>query len=227
MRIAAAVLILGACGGLAVCARDQAEPRDAAAMPRDRARDASDQVSLREDLAVFDAPDRDEWQQPDKVMDVLGVAEASKVADLGAAGGWFTSRLSRRVGPNGLVYADDPAPEMVAVLDRRVASEGLTNVRTRTGTPHLPSGLHAVIVDNAWARFADPEGLLQRVAEALAPGGRLGVIDFTRNGEGGPGPPPNQRPTPGAVTDAARRAGLTLRTSETFLRYQFFLVFVK
>ena len=35
-------------------------------------------------------------------MDALGIAEESVVAELGAAGGWFTLRLARRVGPNGL-----------------------------------------------------------------------------------------------------------------------------
>ena len=40
-------------------------------------------------------------------MDALGIGEGSVVADLGAGGGWFTVRLARRVGPNGLVFAQD------------------------------------------------------------------------------------------------------------------------
>ncbi len=54
-----------------------------------------------EDLGILESPDRDEWQQPDRIMDALSIAEASHVADVGAGGGWFTIRLARRVGPNG------------------------------------------------------------------------------------------------------------------------------
>src|ERR1700737_4273022 len=63
-----------------------------------------------QDLGLLEAPDREQWQKPDQIMDALGVAEGSVVAELGAAGGWFTLRLARRVGPNGLVYAEDIQP---------------------------------------------------------------------------------------------------------------------
>ena len=58
-----------------------------------------------QELASLEGPDRDAWQRPEQIMDHLGIAEGSVVADLGAGGGWFTIRLARRVGPNGQVYA--------------------------------------------------------------------------------------------------------------------------
>src|SRR5206468_6734828 len=56
------------------------------------------------DLGLLEAPDRDLWQKPDQIMDALKIAEGSVVAEIGAAGGWFTIHLARRVGPNGRVY---------------------------------------------------------------------------------------------------------------------------
>ena len=53
-------------------------------------------------------------------MDALGIAEASVVADIGAGAGWFTVRLARRVGPNGMVYAEDVQPETLTAISRRV-----------------------------------------------------------------------------------------------------------
>jgi predicted methyltransferase len=47
-----------------------------------------------EDLSELEGPDREEWQRPDKIMDVLGIGEASVVADLGAGSGWFTPRFA-------------------------------------------------------------------------------------------------------------------------------------
>ena len=52
-------------------------------------------------LGLLEAPDRERWQKPDLIMDALGIADGAVVAEIGAAGGWFTVRLSRRVGPNG------------------------------------------------------------------------------------------------------------------------------
>src|SRR5690349_2658749 len=81
---------------------------------------------LPEELGVLEGPDRDDWQQPDRVMDLLGISDGSKVADIGAGGGWFTVRLARRVGPNGRVYAEDIQKPMIETIDRRVKRELLT-----------------------------------------------------------------------------------------------------
>ena len=100
-----------------------------------------------EDLGQLERPDRALWQKPDQIMDSLSIADGSRVADLGAGGGWFTVRLARRVGPNGVVYAQDVQPEMLDAIDYRVNREGLTNVETVLGTtesPLLPAALAAI-----------------------------------------------------------------------------------
>jgi ubiquinone/menaquinone biosynthesis C-methylase UbiE len=181
-----------------------------------------------EELAMLEGPDRDDWQQPNRVMDALAIADGSRVADLGAGSGWFTMRLSRRVGPNGVVYAEDIQPEMIAYINRRIRREGVSNVQTILGTPddpHLPSDLTAVLIVDTYPQFSHPIAMLAHVAAALAPNGRLGIVDFKTDGAGGPGPPLDQRLDASAVERDAARAGLTLRSRETFLRYQYMLVF--
>src|SRR5262245_15203765 len=66
-----------------------------------------------QDLGLLEAPDRELWQRPDRIMDSLGVADGSTVADIGAGSGWFTIQLARRVGPQGVVYAQDVQQEML------------------------------------------------------------------------------------------------------------------
>ena len=183
-----------------------------------------------EQLGLLEGPDRDEWQQPERVMDALGIFDGALVADIGAGGGWFTSRLAQRVGPNGLVYAEDVQPQMIDAITRRVTSEGLTNVRTILGTdtdPRLPPGLHAVLMVDTYPQLPDPVALLRRVATTLAPNGRLGIVDFKVDGGGGPGPPLEDRMSPDVIKRHATAAGLTLRSHETFLKYQYLLIFGK
>jgi predicted methyltransferase len=180
------------------------------------------------DLELLDAPGRDEWQQPDRVMDELGIAEASRVADVGAGSGWFTARLAHRVGPNGRVFAEDIQEPMIDAIRRRVEREDLTNVELILGAsadPHLPADLRAVLVVNAYAEFDQPVQMLARIAAALSPTGRLGIVDFKTDGDGGPGPPLAHRVTEDAIIRDAGAAGLTLHGRPAFLRYQYLLVF--
>jgi predicted methyltransferase len=181
-----------------------------------------------QDLGLLEAPDRDIWQHPDQIMDALGVADASAVADVGAGSGWFTIRLARRVGPNGVVYAQDVQPEMLAAIDRRVKAEGLLNVKFIRGEgadPRLPTGsVHAVLLVDAYHEIVDRVTMLRNLAKALRPEGRIGVIDFKLEGSG-PGPAMDQRVSPETVINDARNAGLRFLKQETFLPYEYFLIF--
>ena len=179
------------------------------------------------DLGLLEAPDREQWQKPNLIMDELRIAEGSVVADLGAGGGWFTIRLARRVGPNGLVYAEDIQPQMIDATRRRAQHERLTNVRTVLGSPgdpRLPRKIDAVLIVDAYHEIEDPIVLLKNVERSLNPQGRVGVVGFLPGG-GGPGPAPDERVAPDTVVKAAEAAGLTLQVRVAVPPFQFLLVF--
>ena len=180
------------------------------------------------DLGLLEAPDREQWQKPEQIMDALLIAEGSIVADLGAGGGWFTIKLARRVGPHGLVYAEDIQPQMIEVITRRVKRENLLNVKPLLGTaknPGLPNNIiDAVLIVDAYHEMEDPVKLLQNVARSLKPQGLIGVADFNRGG-GGPGPAAEDRVDPQAVVKAAEAAGLQLVKREPVPPFMFLLVF--
>src|SRR5436190_7996619 len=95
-----------------------------------------------QDLGLIETPDRIEWQKPDLIMDKLRIADGSRVGEIGAGGGWFTILLARRVGPNGMVWAEDVQLPMVDFIGRRVQRENLLWVEPLLGTstdPHLPA----------------------------------------------------------------------------------------
>ena len=182
-----------------------------------------------QDLGLLEPPDREAWQKPDQVMDALHIAEGTKVADLGAGGGWFTVRLARRVGPYGRVYALDVQRLMIEAIGRRVQREGYGNVTPILGDeddPKLPDNdlLDAVLIVDAFPEMKDPVKLLINVSRTLKPQGRIGIIDY-RPGDGGPGPDAEDRVPASVVLTNATAARLKLIDQQTFLPYQYFLIF--
>ena len=180
-----------------------------------------------QDLGLLESPDRDQWNKPDQIMDALGIADGSAVAELGAGGGWFTVHLARRVGPNGVVYAEDIQPQMIEYIGRRVQREGLTNVRTVLGTakdPRLPPGLDVVLIMDVYQEIEDPVTLLRNVEQSLTPQGRIGIVNFIKGG-GGPGPAPDERVDPEVVIRTATAAGLQLTSREIVQPFLYLLVF--
>jgi predicted methyltransferase len=184
-----------------------------------------------QDLGMLEGPDREAWQRPDQVMDALGIGDGSVVADLGAGGGWFTIRLARRVGPNGIVYAEDIQPQMIEAIQRRVSREGLQNVSTVLGSadnPTLPEDrLDAALMVDSYHEVEDTHALLMNIRRALKPGGRLGIIGFRNDGGGGPGPARDVRVPPTQVIAAAEAAGLRFAGQDTSLPYQYLLIFAR
>ena len=180
-----------------------------------------------EQLGMLEGPDRDAWQRPDQIMDKLLIAEGSVVADVGAGGGWFTMRLANRVGPNGTIYAEDVQPQMIEAITRRITRAQLRNVRTVLGTkydPRLPQPIDAALFVDSYHELEQPVLMLRKVAEVLKPGARIGIIEFKKDGWG-PGPPMDERMDPEPIVRDAEAAGLRLLSRETFLRYQYMLVF--
>ena len=208
-------------------------PPDVRDQPRQQKPDPTSRLFRQQDLGLLEAPDRDQWQKPDQIMDALSIAEGAVVADLGAAGGWFTLRLATRVGPNGLVYAEDIQPGMVEGIARRMKAENLANVKPILGTPtdpRLPPGLDAALISDAYQEMDVPEDpsvivtLLRNIGKSLKPQGRLGIVDWTP-GAGGPGPPANQRVDPAKIIKAAEAAGLRLISREEVPPFVYLLVF--
>lgn len=181
------------------------------------------------DLGLLESPDRAAWQKPDQIMDALHIADGSTVADIGAGAGWFTMHLARRVGPNGVVYAQDVQRQMLEAIKRRVSRVGLQNVETLLGSgsnPKLPTAaLDAVVVADAYQEVEDRVTFLQNLARALKPNGLIGIVNY-KPGRGGPGPPENVRVDKSAVEADARAAGLRV-VDEEMLPYHYLLVLAK
>ena len=132
----------------------------------------------------LERPEREEEEAPSKALDALDLKPGMVVADIGAGSGYYSSRIAKRIGPTGRVYATDIQPGMIAILERRIKAEGLTNVTTILGSmedPTLPPrSIDLAIMVDVYHELQQPQLFLQRLKETFKPGGRLVLLEFRK-----------------------------------------------
>jgi SAM-dependent methyltransferase len=178
------------------------------------------------DLSRFEAKDRAQKLQVDRVMDILAIGAGVNVADIGAGSGWFTVRAARRTGNTGKVFAVDINPDFLQHVRDRARTERLSNIQTildREDDPLLPPrSVDAVLLLKTYHEVAKPVPFLKNLRQALRPGARVGIID--RNGRGD-----DHGIDARVVIDEARQAGFELAGQYDFVKgdegVDYFLVF--
>jgi ubiquinone/menaquinone biosynthesis C-methylase UbiE len=132
----------------------------------------------------LDRGEREKEELPETALDAIGIQSGMHVADIGAGSGYFTSRLAKRVGPSGKVYAVEVQPEMMAILRRRVVREKLTNVETILGSeadPRLPrNSVDLILLVDVYHEFSQPQNMLRHMKNALRSGGRLVLLEYRK-----------------------------------------------
>lgn len=124
---------------------------------------------------------RDEWLQPDRVMNAVGVTAGMTVAEVGAGSGYFAVKLARRVGDTGRVWANDIDADALAELEQRAERDGLENIVTVLGDvtePGLPEAeLDMVFLVYTLHHLERPVELLGNLRRSLRPGATVVVLD--------------------------------------------------
>lgn len=175
-------------------------------------------------------PERIVEEQPEQMLAALHIRPGMVVADIGAGVGYHALRLAALVGPEGLVYATDLQPEMLALLRRSAAEKGARNVvATLSGdtTTGLPRGVIdlALMVD-VYHELDQPERFLEALREALKPDGRLVLVEFRGEDPDVPIKVEHKMTAPQAISELDR-AGFTLIERQEFLPWQHLLIFAR
>ncbi len=179
-------------------------------------------------IEALEAPSRDAWQQPQKVMATLALKPGERVADVGSGPGYFTLRFARAVGPTGKVFAVDISGEMLDYLAKQARAEHLMNIHPVLADPHNPNlppaSVDMIFICDTLHHISGRDRYYPLLIRALRPGGRLVNVDFYKR----PlpvGPPVQMKIQKTAMIREAEAAGFHLVRQYDFLQYQYFLVF--
>jgi arsenite methyltransferase len=177
-------------------------------------------------------PVRDDWQQPDRVISDLDLKPGARVADLGCGEGYFTLRLAKSVGEQGLVFAVDVDPRNLDVLKKQAEQEHLTNVvvvvSEPTDTKLQPESVDVLFVCDVLHEVPEAQRLplLKSAVRALKPGGFFYLIDYRKSREVTFDPYEKLIHRDDLVR-ICTDAGLLLDGEFDYLKYQVFLRFQK
>lgn len=182
-------------------------------------------------LAAMDDAKRDTWLMPERVVRSLGIEnKGGVIADIGAGSGYFSRRLAGEV-PGGTVYAVDVDDEFRGYIEHNRESWGTPNIEPHLAfydDPALPEhGIDLVFVSNTYPYLRSRVSYFKKVRSALKPGGRLAVINFKPDADvpDNTAPAPQFRTPRETVITELQQAGFVLEREETFLPYQYFLIF--
>jgi arsenite methyltransferase len=171
---------------------------------------------------------RDKWQKPDEVIQALQLRPGDCVADLGSGGGYFTFRLAQAVGPTGHVYAVDVDTGLNDYIVRRAHADGFDNVSVilaKYDDPMLPvDGVDMIFTSDTYHHLEHRVDYFRNARRYLRAGGRVAIIELAGKGwfDAWFG-----HWTPSTtIRQELEAAGYQLQHEFTFLRRQFFLVFV-
>lgn len=161
----------------ALCAALAAQTTDSAGIPERRPAP----VLPLEGADSLERPDRDEQERPDDLLRALALEPGDVVADVGCGTGFLARRAARLVGQGGTVYCQDIQRELLDQMRELAAAEGVSGIVPIVGTPddpNLPKGeVDWLLLADAYHEFANPGAMLANMRPALAPGGRIALIE--------------------------------------------------
>jgi predicted methyltransferase len=176
------VKLLAAAALLALAMPFAAQAQD---MPAPIAAALADPARPAEDRA------RDAARHPGELLAFAGIKPGDKVSDFIMGGGYFTRILASTVGPNGQVYAYQPAEyiqyKASYATEQDTAVAGYKNVtpsRESLAVVAFPEPLDAIVTVQNYHDLhlkSSPPGaakaIVKRLYDALKPGGVLLVVD--------------------------------------------------
>lgn len=124
---------------------------------------------------------RDRWQQPETIMDSVGVKPGMVIGEAGAGDGYFTFKLSKRVGGHGRIYANDIVERGLRTIRERCKREGVDNILTikgRVNDPLFPEGsLDMIIMVYVFHELEEPMAFLKNAVPSLKSGAPVVIVD--------------------------------------------------
>jgi len=128
------------------------------------------------------APDRDARQKPEELVRAMALRPGMVVADIGTGAGYMLPFLSRAVGAQGRVVAEDIQDDFLAKARAKAESDKLGNISFVKGSETDPmlaeAGLDVALALDSYHHYDYPDKMLAGIRKALKRGGKLVIVEY-------------------------------------------------
>jgi SAM-dependent methyltransferase len=163
-----------------------------------------------ERAAQLEDHSRYEYLSVDELLALFDPDASTVVADLGSGTGFYTDHVASVVGR---VYALDVQPGMHERYREKGLPDNVVPVTADIESLPFSDSLDAVVSTMTFHEFASPTAM-EEIADALVPGGRVAIADWTRAGAGAAGPPRSERSAAEDAVEFCTKAGIEVLRAE-------------
>lgn len=175
------VIALAAIMSIAACSRRAATSELAEPLPAPSY--GEEEGNSEVFLDTMEVGSRELYAAREAVLAAAKIPSGARVADIGAGTGLYSLMFSNAVGPPGVVYAVDIEPRFLKLIGQRAADLDAGNVVAVLGRENdvtlPPNSVDVVFIADTYHYFSDRAAIMATVKDALAPGGRLIILDYT------------------------------------------------
>lgn len=143
------------------------------------------QVMGWQGAAWLERAERSREERTDLLIKDLPLTNGMTVADIGAGTGYIARRIAERIGEEGVVYAVDVQPQMIALLTTLAEREQLPQIRPVLGSVRdvqlTPRSIDLAIMVDVYHELQYPFEMLTSIVAALKPGGRVVFVEYRAN----------------------------------------------
>lgn len=126
--------------------------------------------------------DRDVWQKPQIVLDMLGDLSNKTVADIGAGTGYFTFRFALEAQKVIAVDIENQFLEIINTFKRSLPNYIQDRIETRLAKPNDPllheKEVDLIVIINTVGFIEGRKRYLKNLLPALKEGGQLVIVDY-------------------------------------------------
>ncbi len=182
-------------------------------------------TSVAELIKRFESPERDAYQQPEKVLAYIGDVSDKAILDIGAGSGYFSVRFAKK---GARVIAGDVDDEFLNYIKKRVKEEDLDSLIEVRKLPYDSPALKSeevdkVLIVNTYHHIEDRPVYFAKVLDGIKQDGELIVIDFFKK-DLPIGPPTDHKISREKVVEELKQAGFrTFDINTDLLEMQFII----
>ncbi len=185
----------------------------------------SEEGEFEDKVSTYEDENRDIWQKPDRVIDLLGPLNDKTVVDIGAGTGYFAFRLLSEAHKVIAVEIDEEFTAFLHAKKAQLPAHLQKKFEVRLAQPDdpmlAPSEADAILLVNTYAYMDDRITYFDRLKSKLTDQAKIVIIEFKMNNIPN-GPPTDEKVSSSSVATELRQAGYSeIHIDDQTLDYQY------